>query len=68
MIEIRIKSDELATVREAMRGLNRMVAELQSGEREKLVLLQRNQMAAVVLSVERYAELVKDAGLASPQP
>lgn len=48
---------ELATVREAMRELNRMVEALERGELEKVVLTQRNQMRAVVVSLERFTEL-----------
>jgi PHD/YefM family antitoxin component YafN of YafNO toxin-antitoxin module len=40
-----------------MRELNRMVDALDRGELEKVVLTQRNQMRAVVVSVERFAEL-----------
>jgi PHD/YefM family antitoxin component YafN of YafNO toxin-antitoxin module len=54
---LRVTNGELATVREAMRELNRMVDALDRGELEKVVLTQRNQMRAVVVSVERFAEL-----------
>ena len=54
---IRIRSDELRTVREAMRDLGSLLAELDDGEVEKLVLTQRNRMRAVVVSVERWSEL-----------
>jgi PHD/YefM family antitoxin component YafN of YafNO toxin-antitoxin module len=54
---VRVANDELATVREAMRELNRLVEALESGELEKVVLTQRNRMRAVVLSVERFSEL-----------
>lgn len=56
-MEIRVRNDELWTVREAMRELNRMVAQLESGELEKLVLTQRNRMRVVVLSAERFSEM-----------
>jgi prevent-host-death family protein len=56
-MEIRVRNDELWTIREAMRELNRMVAQLESGELEKLVLTQRNRMRAVVLSAERFSEM-----------
>lgn len=52
-----VANEELATVREAMRELNRMIDALERGEREKLVLTQRNRMRAVVVSIDRYAEL-----------
>jgi hypothetical protein len=58
---LRVANDELATVREAMRELNRLVDALESGELEKVVLTQRNRMRAVVLSVERFSELERRA-------
>ena len=54
---IRIRTDELRTVREAMRDFGSLLTELEAGEVEKLVLTQRNRMRAVVVSVERWSEL-----------
>jgi prevent-host-death family protein len=54
---IRIRTDELRTVREAMRDFSSLLTELEDGEIEKLVLTQRNRMRAVVVSVERWSEL-----------
>jgi hypothetical protein len=54
---IRIRSEELRTVREAMRDFGSLLAELEDGEVEKLVLTQRNRIRAVVVSVERWSEL-----------
>ena len=54
---LRIRTDELRTVREAMRDLGSLLTELEDGEVEKLVLTQRNRMRAVVVSVERWSEL-----------
>jgi PHD/YefM family antitoxin component YafN of YafNO toxin-antitoxin module len=54
---IRISTDELRTVREAMRDFNSLLTELETGEVEKLVLTQRNRMRAVVVSVERWSEV-----------
>jgi hypothetical protein len=54
---IRIRTNELRTVREAMRDFGSLLAELEEGEMEKLVLTQRNRMRAVVVSVERWSEL-----------
>lgn len=52
-----VANEELATVREAMRELNRMVEALERGELDKVVLTQRNQIRAVLVSLERYVEL-----------
>lgn len=65
---IRVTNDELATVREAMRELNRLVDALESGELEKVVLTQRNRMRAVVVSLERFVELERQASAQAPQP
>lgn len=54
---IRIRTDELRTVREAMRDFASLLTELEDGEVEKLVLTQRNRMRAVVVSVERWSEV-----------
>jgi arginine/ornithine N-succinyltransferase beta subunit len=54
---LRIRTDELRTVREAMRDLGALLNELEEGEVEKLVLTQRNRMRAVVVSVERWSEV-----------
>lgn len=54
---IRIRTDELRTVREAMRDLGSLISELEDGEVEKVVLTQRNRMRAVVVSIERWSEV-----------
>ena len=54
---IRIRTDELRTVREAMRDFGSLLTELEEGEVEKLVLTQRNRVRAVVVSVERWSQL-----------
>ncbi len=58
---VRVANAELATVRDAMRELTRMLAALDAGEVEKIVLTQKNQMRAVLLTVERYSELERNA-------
>jgi len=55
--ELRVRNDELKSVRQAARELGRLIETLDAGEQEKLVLTQRNQMRAVLLSVDRYAEI-----------
>ena len=54
---LRVSNDELATVREAMRVLNQLLDRLDRREVDKIVLTQRNQMRAVVITPERYSEL-----------
>jgi PHD/YefM family antitoxin component YafN of YafNO toxin-antitoxin module len=59
--DVRVSNQELATVREAMRELHRLLAQLEHGELEKVVLTQRNQMRAVLITLERYSELEQRA-------
>jgi PHD/YefM family antitoxin component YafN of YafNO toxin-antitoxin module len=54
---IRIRADELRTVREAMRDLSSLLTELEDGDVEKLVLTQRNRMRAVVVSLEHWSKV-----------
>jgi antitoxin (DNA-binding transcriptional repressor) of toxin-antitoxin stability system len=54
---VTVKNTELATLREAMRELSHLLERLDAGEIEKIVLTQKNQMRAVLLTIERYAEL-----------
>jgi PHD/YefM family antitoxin component YafN of YafNO toxin-antitoxin module len=58
---LRVANGELTTVREAMRELNRLIEALDRGELDKVVLTQRNRMRAVVVSLERFAELEQRA-------
>ena len=58
---MKMEGGELATVREAMRELGRLLDQLDQGELEKVVLTQRNQMRAVLITVERYSALERDA-------
>jgi len=58
---VRVSNQELATVREAMRELHRLLAALEHGELEKVVLTQKNQMRAVLITLERYSELERNA-------
>ena len=59
--QLRVSNQELATVREAMRELGRLLERLEEGQLEKVVLTQRNQMRAVLITVERYSALERDA-------
>ena len=66
MSKVEVSNDELRTVRDAMRELNRLVDALEQGEAEKFVLCQNHRMRAVVISVETFAKLrkaVAEAGL-----
>lgn len=56
-----VSNPELATVREAMRELHHLLAKLEAGEIDKIVLCQKNQMRAVILTPERYSQLQQHA-------
>jgi PHD/YefM family antitoxin component YafN of YafNO toxin-antitoxin module len=65
--KVEVSNDELRTVRDAMRELNRMVDLLEHGDSEKFVLTKHGQMRAVVISVETFAELRQTASRADLQ-
>ena len=58
---VRVANAELATIREAMRELHRLLDQLEHGDLDKIVLTQRNQMRAVLLTLDRYVELERNA-------
>jgi hypothetical protein len=68
MTKVEVSNDELRTVRDAMRELNRMVDALERGESEKFVLCQHNRMRAVVVSVDVFARLRGGEGAAPAGP
>ena len=57
MGRITVSNEEFRTVRDAMRELNRMVDALDRGEETKFVLTHRNQMRAVVVSVDTFSAM-----------
>ena len=70
IVKVEVSNDELRTVRDAMRELNRMVDSLERSESTKFVLTKQNQMRAVVVSVETFSALQNaaaqsDQGLAA---
>ena len=68
MARLEVSNNELRTVRDGMRELNRMVDALESGDAEKFVLCQNHQMRAVVISVDTFARLNNvTEGAAMPQ-
>lgn len=54
---IAVENSELLTVREAMREMNRVVDQVESGQAEKFVLTAHGKMRAVVISVDKYSRL-----------
>jgi hypothetical protein len=64
MGKVEVSNDELRTVRDAMRELNRLVDALEHGDAEKFVLCQNNRMRAVVISLETFTKLSSASGRA----
>lgn len=65
MGKVEVSNDELRTVRDAMRELNRLVDRLDSGDVEKFVLMKQGQMRAVVVSLDHFANLHEQAEAAA---
>lgn len=68
MGEVRVSNDELYTVRDAMRGLNRLVDRLEQGESDKIVLTQYNRMRAVVVSLDSFSAMQRQLEEARATP
>lgn len=56
MSKVEVSNEELRTIRDAMRELNRLVDALEQGK-EKYVLTKNGQMRAVVVSVETFSRM-----------
>jgi PHD/YefM family antitoxin component YafN of YafNO toxin-antitoxin module len=67
MAEISVHTEELLPAREASRSLGKAIDRLVAGEAAKYVIVNRNQVQAVLLSVDRYAELASAADQESAQ-
>lgn len=66
MGKVEVSNDELRTVRDAMRELNRMIEMLDRGESQKFVLTKGGQMRAVVVSVQDFAQMRQASQSGSP--
>lgn len=53
-----LRPEEIRTPREVMRALNRELPVLASGALSKIVVMKGNEPQAVILSPERYAQLI----------
>lgn len=58
--KIAVANEELVTVRDAMRELNRIVDALEAGEQEKAVLTRKGKMVAVVVPIEVFARATSE--------
>jgi hypothetical protein len=61
-MHLRVRLDELLPTKTAARTLPQALARLESGEAEQLVLTTRSQPRAVLITVERYEQLLGDRG------
>jgi hypothetical protein len=59
-MEFRIRLDEIVPSKEAARALPRQLDRLESGEVDQLVLTTRNTPRAVMVTVERFDELIRN--------
>lgn len=62
-MSLRVRLDELLPAKTAARELPRALQRLETGEAEQLVITNRNEPRAVLITVKRYEELL---GLARP--
>ena len=61
LVPPRISRRSLVAAVERDRAVHRLLDQLEQGDLEKVVLTQRNQMRAVLLTLERYTELERNA-------
>jgi PHD/YefM family antitoxin component YafN of YafNO toxin-antitoxin module len=65
-LNIRVKLDELLPTKAAARSLPQALNRLESGDAEHLVLTTRNVARAVLITVERYEQLLANSGAEEP--
>lgn len=61
-MSLRVRLDELLPAKTAARELPRALNRLQSGEAEHLVITNRNEPRAVLITVARYEQLLRLGG------
>lgn len=57
-MELRVRLDELVPAKMAARQLPQVIERLESGSADQLVITRRNRPQAVLLTVERYEQLI----------
>jgi PHD/YefM family antitoxin component YafN of YafNO toxin-antitoxin module len=58
-MEFRVRLDEIVPTKQAARALPKELGRLERGEVDQLVLTTRNTPRAVLLSVERFDQLIR---------
>jgi hypothetical protein len=61
-MDFRVRLDEIVPTKQAARALPQELGRLERGEVEQLVLTTRNTPRAVLVTVERFDELIKNQG------
>ncbi|MCW3101164.1 MAG: hypothetical protein JWL77_6782 [Chthonomonadaceae bacterium] len=61
-MSLRVRLDELLPAKTAARELPRALQRLETGEADQLVITNRNEPRAVLITVERYEELLGLSG------
>ena len=65
-MQLRVSLDEILPSKTAARALPRAIARLHGGGVEQLVITSRNVPRAVLITVERYEQLLQDATRSEP--
>jgi len=60
-MRLRIRLDELLPAKTAARELPRALQRLETGEADQLVITNRNEPRAVLITVDRYERLLRSA-------
>jgi hypothetical protein len=58
-MEVAVRNDQLLPVREASRYLGQQIDRLERGDVDKIVIMNRTRMAAILLSIEEYGRLTR---------
>ena len=67
-MEVTVRNDQLLPVREASRYLGQQIDRLERGDVDKIVIMNRARMAAILLSVDEYVRLARRAASGSSRP
>jgi prevent-host-death family protein len=64
-MKLRVGLDEILPSKEAARALPQVIDRLESGDAEHVVITRRNKPRAVLLTIERYEQLLSGGGAAA---
>jgi hypothetical protein len=66
-MDVLVRNDQLLPVREASRYLGQQIDKLERGDVDKIVIMNRTRMAAVLLSIDEYSRLARAAENRAPR-